>query len=260
MSRAVFFLRLGVLLAVLAFGWRLLPRDPLSTPLPSDPRELDTASRAFERLNLEEKDLVVHYAERSNGQVLPKQFADPEDPLTARTFGEAIELQRAFEQKQASNRAAMEARDRARQEQLAPLREVLTVELVKREIVSRTDFLHRGFPSGAPTTPSDDPRVLVTTYRVRNRSSEPIAHYSGNVTVHRVGDPRTGLAARTSCFLEESTALEPDAERDHSCGDLAKPATHTDEEFVALPQSAAVVTWEPRDITFESGRRLAATE
>ena len=150
----------------------------------------------------------------------------------------------------------LDAQRKLREEQLAPLREVLSVELQSREIVGREEFLRRGLPSSEGTEPpADTERVLIATYRVRNRSAEPIARFSVWVTVRMTDDP-SSMRGIASCSLEQSMVLEPGAERDIHCGDLYKRATAADEQYAALPQDALVLTWEPREITFVSGRKM----
>ena len=38
------------------------------------------------------------------------------------------------------------------------------------------------------------------------------------------------------------------------CRNTNKSAGATDKEFVALPQSALILTWEPKSITYRDGR------
>jgi hypothetical protein len=259
MTRASFFFRLGVFLVAIAIGYPLLFKGPLGTPLPGSPQELPKLRKALDQLTPEERGLVERYVARSKGTVLPPMFADPEDPLTARTFGEAIKLQRELEARHAKNQAVLDAQRKLREEQLAPLREALSVELQSREIIGPEEFLHRGLPSSEATKPpADTERALIVTYRVRNNSAEPIERFSIWVTVRTIDDPSSSRGI-SSCTLEEVRVLEPlepGAQSDIHCGDLYTRATAADEQFAALPQHALMLTYEPREIRFASGRKM----
>src|SRR3954470_15241381 len=82
--------------ALALYLWR---GDPHHTKLPFGTTDLTSVEKDLRKLPVTERALVESYVKRSNGDVLSQQFADPEDALTARTFSEAIALQRKWEAK-----------------------------------------------------------------------------------------------------------------------------------------------------------------
>lgn len=72
-------------------------RDPYRTRLPLDVSNLSALQPQLDRLPEADKAYVLAYLGRSHGDVLPPAFADPDEPFTARTFAEAIALQKKFE-------------------------------------------------------------------------------------------------------------------------------------------------------------------
>jgi hypothetical protein len=89
--------------------------DPHRTLLPIGTADLASVRSQLEALPDSERALVVAYVRRSGGDVLPPKFADPDEPLTARTFVDAIRLQRQFLRTQAVVDAEAAARGDARE-------------------------------------------------------------------------------------------------------------------------------------------------
>src|SRR5579859_3987277 len=129
----------AVALIFLAQYWR----DPHHTALPVGSTDLAPLQAKLAKLPPNERELVEEYVQRSHGDVLPPRFADPDNPLTARTFGEAIALERQWREKQKVVQAGAEARLSERERELAPLRAVVTATVAKREIVSRRELAAR---------------------------------------------------------------------------------------------------------------------
>ena len=74
---------------LIALGVYGAVRKPYGTLLPLDVSDLSGIQPQLDRLDSEERELVLGYLKRSNGDVLPAAMADPDTPFTARTFGEA---------------------------------------------------------------------------------------------------------------------------------------------------------------------------
>jgi hypothetical protein len=223
-----------------------------STPLPLNLSDIPTIQAKLDKLPAEESELVLAYLRRSNGDVLPAKFADPDSPFTARTFGEAIKLQREYKVKHAVDIARMEAAKAAREAALEPLRKALSIEIVSREILSADEASGR---QPGPGQAIDSRAALVTTYRLRNTTFETMTAASGSVTVRTKSDPKSLLGA-AQCWINHTEPLSAGQAAEVRCGNLAKGASDADKAFVALPESSLIITWEPRSITFESGKVL----
>lgn len=241
-----------VLAALCLTGLAACSRAPYSTALPLDLADLPKIQPQLDKLPEEERELVLGYLRRSNGDVLPAKFADPDAPFTARTFAEAIKLQRDYKIKHAVEIARMEKLQAAREAALQPLRDALSIELVSREILSADELSGRQPNRGQAV---HDSPTLVTTYRLRNRTYETITEASGSAVVRTSTDP-TSLMGAARCWFKGIEPLSPGQATEVRCGDIARRASDADIAFVALPEAALILTWEPKLITFESGRVL----
>jgi hypothetical protein len=239
-------------------------RDPHRTKLPFGTADLSSVQAQLDALPDSERVLVLGYVRRSRGDVLPPRFADPEAPLTARTFGEAIALQRRFLAAQAVVDAQVAARRRERAAALAPLRAVLQVEVAGRAIMSRGRAWQ---PAGwdttaygrAATQAIDDTPVLVTTYRVRNVGSLTVQSLQGQVEVRAADRGRGGLDRLSTCFLDHRESLAPGQSTEIRCAKTDVRASAKDSAYVAMPERDLVLDWMPRAIVFENGTSLAYT-
>lgn len=215
-------------------------------------KDIATVQPQLDKMPADERQLVLDYLNRSKGDVLLKSLADPDAPLTARTFGEAIKLQREFNAKHAVETAKMDALRAGREAAMEPLRQALQIDLVQREILPADQVSGR---QPAPGQAINDKPVLVTTYRLRNTSVETITQVSGSVTVRAVADPGS-LMGLDSCFISRTDSIEAGQSIEMRCGNLAKRASAVDENYVAMPDSSVVLNWEPQSITFASGKVL----
>ena len=159
-------LRIGIALVLVA-GVAACSRNPLATPLPLNLADIPKIQPQLDRLTAEERELVLGYLNRSKGDVLPAKFADPDAPLTARTFAEAIKLQREFNASQSVDDARMDLLRAARETGMEPLRKALSVELLKREILTADQVTGREPRQGQAL---NNTPTLVTTWRLRNAS------------------------------------------------------------------------------------------
>ena len=244
----------AVLTAVFITGLAGCSRGPYGTALPLDLADIPKIQPQLNKLPDDERELVLGYLRRSNGDVLPAKFADPDAPFTARTFAEAIKLQKDYKVKHAVDIARMDALQAAREAALAPLRDALSIELVSREILSADAVSGRELIRGQAI---NDSPILVTTYRLRNRTYETITDASGSVVVRTSDDPKSLMGA-ARCWFQGIERLSPGQATEVRCGDIRKQVDDASKAFVALPESALILTWEPKSITFESGKVLKA--
>lgn len=227
-------------------------RKPYGTLLPLDVSDLSEIQPQLDRLDAEERELVLGYLRRSNGDVLPASLADPDAPFTARTFGEAIALQRRYLREQGERDAVAAQRAAERESALQPLREALDLRLLRRELLSEAEALGLQ-PAAAPSqAPTSNERVLVVTYRLINASGRDITRASGSARVRDAAGRQ-----RSDCWLQQERlpAFESVEVR---CGNTARRADADQRAFVALPVSELRLEWEPREIVFGDGSRLAA--
>jgi hypothetical protein len=226
-------------------------RKPYGTLLPMDVHDLSEVQPQLDRLDDDERALVLGYLKRSNGDVLPPAMADPDFPFTARTFGEAIELQKRFLREQAERDAVAAQRRAERDRLLEPLRDALGLRLLRRELLSRDQALGIADTGGAKRA-DDGTRVLVVTYRLSNPSGRDIASAKGSVDVFDADGRR-----RTHCWLEQD-ALEAFASAELRCGNAMRNADPDERAFAGLPADGLRLEWEPAEIVFADGSRLSA--
>lgn len=254
-TRFWFFL---ALIVVIVLGVRA--RDPLRTALPWDVDDLSAIQPQLDRLTPADRELVLDYLKRSNGDVLPAALADPDAPFTARTFAEAIELQKDFLAKDAVRQSAADARNDAREAAREPLRQALTVYLVRREILQGAAIyggpLNQPVDKGRAAAPAQNGnQVLVVTYRLHNHGSSDIAAAKGQALVVDASGTK-----RSECWIEHAQALTVASFAEVRCGNLAWDATPADREFVALPASALTLIWNPTEVFFADGRILRSAD
>jgi hypothetical protein len=240
------------LAASLAVAVAACSRDPYATGLPSREADLPQVQSQLDKLSPEERELVAGYLRRSKGTVLPAHLADPDDPLTARTLGEAIRLQRDFNVKKVAEDAKVEELRKAREAKLEPLRRALSVELVKREILTEDQVLGR---EPTPGVALRNTPILITTYRLHNKSAETMTRASGNVKVRTTLFPESSASIQ-ECFFDHREPIPAGEAAQVRCGNIRKRAGTAEEEFVAMPESSLIVTWEPmspESVTFAGG-------
>lgn len=234
-------------------------RDPRATALPFGTTDLSSVKANLDRLPKDEKDLVVAYVTRSRGDVMPANMADPDEPLTARTFAEAIKLQRDFLRKEAGDNAKAEARQADRDADLAPLRAAIEVTLVRREIVARQDLTgpREAYRGGAKQA-IDTRQVALTTYRLRNTASQGIDSVAGSVKVRKARREGGELGILASCYIEHDEPLRTGESTEVHCGDTNKSVSDADRQFIEVPESDFFIEWEPRSVRFNDGRTLTS--
>lgn len=248
MRRFLIFL---LLLALAGWGISVM-RDPYRTRLPLS-EDIRSIEPQLNRLPLADRELVVGYLQRSHGDVLPGHFADPDDPLTARTFAEAIALQKRFLDRVQRQEDSARARAAQRDAALAPLRSAIDVRLAERRVLPRSEALQQLPGEGQA---SDDTPVLVTTYRVENiaRNGNIVA-FQFSAYIYKL--PRKlGDVAVDNCYVDRDT---PIGERDGVeilCGSTSRRARDADRAYVELGADQLELEVVPRLIRFADGSEL----
>ena len=239
----------GLIAAVGIYG---ALRKPYGTRLPLDVDDLSEIKPQLDRLDERERELVLGYLKRSNGDVLPASMADPDAPFTARTFGEAIELQEKFLREQGERDAVAAQRSADRERALLPLRDALELRLVRRELLTPDQALGID-ASGSAKRADNGQRVLVVTYSLVNQSGRDIASAKGAAEIRDADGKR-----RTHCWIEQADRIEPFAHADVRCGNAMRTADPGERAFVELPADALSLVWEPAEVVFADGSRLTA--
>jgi hypothetical protein len=157
-------------------------RDPHRTALPFGTTDLSSVEPALRRLPAEERRQVEAYVTRSQGDVLPPKFADPDDPLTARTFAEAIALQQRWEVKMKQAQAKADVLQAQRELAMAPLREAVEARLLKRELVSARAYEQRYAHPDEPMKAAlpNEAAIFIATIGVYNHTATDVIHVTGS--------------------------------------------------------------------------------
>lgn len=228
--------------------------DSYSTQLPLS-TDLSKLQKQLAKLPADERALVEAYVKRSRGDVLPARFADPDEPLTARTFREAIELQRTWNAKmKVAEARAAEARAQ-REAKLAPLRAVVHAGVVKAEIITRNEYQALRNPNfyQQPYRVDKSP-TFITVIRVENRGDDTIVAMRGSLQAR---DSEQYLPMDLCWIsLNDSRPIAPGGHVELTCGHDHRGAGPQQEAFVNNREERFRVVWEPRYVKFASGRVL----
>ena len=241
----------GVLFAVVQCA-----RDPRRTALPFATTDLTSVEGKLARLPADERKLVEDYVERSNGDVLPAQFADPDAPFTARTFGEAIALERDWRVKvEEMEKGAGELRAR-RNARLAPLQAIVRASVVKAQILTRNEIRHAAtrISTSAHTSQVDKSELFLTRVRVENLSDERIISKSGALSVR----DREEYLPLNLCWIDLRQELSPRQAVELECGNSNRGADAQEQASARNPVTRFTVEWEPHRIKLADGRELDA--
>jgi len=259
---------IGVGVAAVAVIFLLLYwRDPHHTALPFGSTDLTPVAAKLAKLPPNERELVEEYVQRSHGDVLPPRFADPDNPLTARTFGEAIVLERQWREKQKVMQASAVRRTSEREDQLAPLRAVVTATVAKREMLSRREIEARRHGEPAPgiatdaygakrALPSDVQNVFAATIALENQGDSDVVELTGAVMAK---DPDAPLPFEI-CWvsLDERQDVPVRGRREVLCANPDRQADAQQAAFIEDTRGRFAVTWEPRHIKLRNGTVLDA--
>ena len=226
--------------------------DPYRTALPFEVEDLSPIEPQLAKLPAEDRELVTDYLKRSNGDVLPAQFADPDNPLTARTFADAIALQKTHREKMKVEQARVAAWRAERESQFQPLRDIVSARIVNREELP-ADQVYGGQTTAfgkSATGGADRATVTVITYRFMNRGDRTITALRGNLEV--VG---SGLMPAASCWIDDQERLSALEHRDLRCRTPAD-APAADRALMQRPLNQIPLDWYPKEIRFDDGQVL----
>jgi hypothetical protein len=241
---------IGIVFALIHYG-----RDPHRARLPFGSTDLSSVESALRRLPAEERGLVEAYVKRSNGDVLLPSMADPDDPLTARTFGEAIALQRKWNQKMHAQDAVAATRAAERDRALAPLREAVSARVARREILSRDELNERqspGYLQRAHRVDTDP--VFVVTIAIDNHTDVDVVALQGSLQAR----DRDNYLPLDLCWIDlnEQRTIAAHARIEITCAHPHRSAGANERDFVADPPGRFSVTWEPKRVRLADGKVL----
>jgi hypothetical protein len=240
-----------ILVLAAVVGLYRVGTDPYRTSLPLEVEDLSPIEPQLAKLPPEDRELVVDYLRRSNGDVLPAQFADPDDPLTARTFAEAIALEKRHRERMKVEQARIAAFRAERDAQFKPLRDIVSARIVNREELTEAQIY--GMSSGGyakSATGAEPPKITVITYRFWNRGNRTITSLRGLAEV-----AGSGLMPAASCVVDSNEPLGPLDHRDVRCR-TPRDANAADRALMARPLAEIPLGWYPREIRFDDGQVL----
>ena len=232
--------------------------DPMRTALPYGTTDLSSVETALARMTPDDRGLVEAYVKRSNGDVLPPKFADPEQPFTARTFAEAITLEKAWDVKRAEQDVAAAALEAERDAAVAPLREVVAANVVRARVLSPRQLTGSSDSDTAAkqALPTDDATTLVVMVTLHNLTSKTIVGVQGAVEARERG----ASMPLQLCWVNtgEDQPIEPASRIEIRCGNPARRASDEERAFADDESGRFMVSWKPRSVVFADGTKLAS--
>ena len=248
--------RVFLLLLVIAMTWLFMrPGDPHRTALPFGTTDLSSVHKQLARLPGDERKLVEDYVKRSNGDVLTPKFADPDDPLTARTFAEAIELQKRWAAKQSVADAQAADRKADREARMAPLREVVEARVVSAKVMTLNasqELTDPGYAKKAHQV--SDALTFVLRVRVENHGTQPIVALKGSLQAR----DRDTYLPMDLCWIDLQQEIPSGESTEFYCGNSARQASDQQKAFAEHDDGRFTETWEPQYLKLASGRELDA--
>ena len=246
----------GVLVVVALLGYAIhRSRDPLRTALPFGTTDLSSVEFALEKLQPGDRELVEAYVKRSNGDVLTVKFADPDEPFTARTFADAIALEKAWTVKRGEQEDAATSRQADRDAAMEPLRDAIEATVTHAEILSPRRLAESADPDASVkhALPSDDATVFAVTVSLHNAAGKTIVGVQGALEASH-GDTALPLPL---CWVNVGARqpIEADGRIEIRCGNPARQASAEARAFIA-DSSGYAVTWAPKSVLFADGTRL----
>jgi len=247
----------GIVIAVALLGYFVhRMRDPLRTALPFGTTDLASVEPALGRLEPDDRALVEAYVKRSNGDVLLPSMADPEQPFTARTFAEAIALEKAWDVKRDAQEAVAAKHAAARDEAMAPLRAVVEASVTRTEILSPRDLAAPEAPAtGAKRAlPSDQAAVFVVTVSLHNLGSKPIVGVKGSLDAK----DRDAYLPLSLCWIDvgEQQRIDPASRTEIRCANAHRQVSPEQRAFMDDAGGRFALEWNPKTVVFDDGTRL----
>ncbi len=233
-------------------------RDPLRTPLPFGTTNLASVEPALQRLKTDDRALVEAYVKRSNGDVLLPSMADPDEPFTARTFAQAIALEKAWDIKRDAQQAVAAKNAAARDDAMAPLRAVIDAQVARTEILSPRDLAGPPAPAyGVQSAlPSDKATVFVVTVSLHNLGSKPIVGVTGALEAQ----DRDEVLPLDLCWVDvgAQNRIDPASRTEIRCANKFHYVSAEERAFMDAPPGRFTVVWQPKTVLFEDGTRLGS--
>jgi hypothetical protein len=244
----------GLLGAAVLASWAVWRHDPLHTALPFGTTDLSLVQAQLRRLPPAERALVEAYVKRSNGDVLPAKFADPDQPFTARTFADAIALEKAWHLKHGEIEAETARREAERDAAMAPLREAVEAGVVRTGVVAPRDLAVPPDPSApveqAPA--SDGDGVFVVTVSLHNLGSRTISAVEGSLEAR----DREAYLPLDLCWIRVDTPIEPASRAEIRCGSASRRVSDQQRAFIDDDAGRFTVVWNPKHVVFADGSHL----
>jgi hypothetical protein len=231
-------------------------RDPMRTALPFGTTDLSSVQLALQRLKPADRALVEAYVKRSNGDVLLPSMADPQQPFTARTFAQAIELEKAWDVKRDAQQAVAAKNAAAREEAMAALRALVEAGVVRAEIMSPRQLIAPREPVNGVISalPSDNPTVFVLTVSLHNLGGKAVVGVTGALEA----SDRDAYLPMDLCWIDVGPQNRIDAagSTEIRCANIHQQANAQQRAFVDAPPGRFSVVWNPKSIHLEDGTHL----
>jgi hypothetical protein len=230
--------------------------DPMRTALPFGTADLSSVESALQRLKAEDRALVEAYVKRSHGDVLLPSMADPEQPFTARTFAQAIALEKAWDIRRDAQEAVAAKNAAAHDEAMAPLRAVVEADIERTEILSPRQLVKPREPVDGiiSALPSDKATVFVVTVSLHNLSGKAIVGVTGSLQA----TDREATLPLDLCWIDvgPQNRIDPASRTEIRCANLHRQASDQQRAFMDAPPGRFTVIWEPKSVQFEDGTRI----
>ena len=231
-------------------------RDPLRTALPFGTTDLSSVQIQLNRLPEVDRARVEAYVKRSNGDVLLPSMADPDQPFTARSFGEAVELEKKWEVKRAEQEAVAASHAAERDAAMAPLRAVVDATVRKTEILSARDLAGAPAPVDGPkrALPSNEANVFVVTVSIHNLGARDIVGLKGSLDARK----RDAYLPLDLYWIDigERDKVEAASRTEIRCANRARSVDADQRAFMEGGGRTFDVVWNPKTVVFADSTRL----
>jgi hypothetical protein len=230
--------------------------DPMRTALPFGTTDLSSVESALQCLKADDRALVEAYVKRSNGDVLLPSMADPEQPFTARTFAQAIALEKAWDIKRGAQEAVAAKNAAARDGAMAPLRAWVEADVERAEILSPRQLIKPREPVDGIVSalPSDKATVFVVTVSLHNLGSKAIVGVTGSLEA----TDREATLPLDLCWIDvgPQNRIDPAGHTEIRCANLHRQANDQQRAFMDSPPGRFAVIWKPKSVQLEDGTRV----